>query len=80
MPYISNIWQIWLLRNLLNCVLHFYFTILFEKWDNEKRWYLSEVKKTEEKQNSPTIMESVDIKGAVFPMKFKLQVKSLESY
>ena len=37
-------------------------------------------KKTEKKQNSPTIMESVDVKGAVFPMKFKLQVKSLESY
>ena len=35
-------------------------------------------KKAEEKQNSATIMISVDGKGTVFPMKLKLQGKSLE--
>ena len=35
-------------------------------------------KKAEEKQNSATIMISVDGKGTVFPMKLKLQGKSFE--
>ena len=35
-------------------------------------------KKTEEKQNSATIMISVDGKGTVFPVKLKLQGESFE--
>ena len=35
-------------------------------------------KKTEEKQNSATIMISVDGKGTVFPVKLKLQGESLQ--
>ena len=34
-------------------------------------------KKTEEKQNSATTMTSLDEKGTIFPMKLKLQEKSL---
>ena len=35
-------------------------------------------KKTEEKQNNVTIMISVDGKGAVFPVKLKLEGESFE--
>ena len=35
-------------------------------------------KKTEEQQDSTTIMTSVDVKGTVFPVKLKLQGESLE--
>ena len=38
----------------------------------DQRWYLSEEKKTEEKENSATIMISVYEKGTVFPIKLKL--------
>ena len=42
------------------------------KWAKEKRrWYLR--KKTEEKQNSATIMISVDQKGKVFQIELKLK-------
>ena len=41
--------------------------------DKKRRWYHSEGKKTEEKQNSATIIISVDWKGTVFPVKLKLQ-------
>ena len=50
-----------------------------KKWAKEKRkWYLFEKKKTEEKQNSATIIISVDGKVTVFPMKLKLQRESFE--
>ena len=41
------------------------------------RWYISE-EKTEEKQNSFTIMISVDGKGTVFAGKLKLELESFE--
>ena len=41
--------------------------------DKKRRWCHSEEKKTEEKQNSATIIISVDWKGTVFPVKLKLQ-------
>ena len=55
----------------------FYTLILWfiKKWAKKRRWYLSEGKKTEEKQNSAVIMISVDWKGTVFPVKLKLQEK-----
>ena len=45
----------------------FYTLILqfIKKMGKKRRWYLSEEKKTEQKQNSATIMISVDWKGAV---------------
>ena len=67
------------MSNLLNGILHSDFTILLKKWAIEKRrWYLSKKKKTEEKQNSATIMISVDGKGTVFPVKLKLQGESFQ--
>ena len=35
-------------------------------------------KKTDEKQNSATMMISVDVKRTIFPMKLKLQGESFE--
>ena len=47
--------------------------------DNSKKiWYLSKEKIAEEKQNSATIMVSVDGEGTVFPVKIKLQRESFE--
>ena len=47
--------------------------------DNRKKiWYLSKEKIAEEKQNSATIMVSVDGEGTVFPVKIKLQRESFE--
>ena len=37
-----------------------------------------DVKKVEEKQNSATIMISVDEQGTFFPLKLKLQGESIE--
>ena len=62
------------MSKLLNGDLHFGFTILFRKWQKIPFWW----KNPEEKQNSATIIISVDEKGTVFPMKLKLQGKSLE--
>ena len=58
---------------MLNGVLHFGLTILFKKiGKRKKRRYLSE-EKSEEKQNSATIMISVDGKETVFSVKLKLK-------
>ena len=47
--------------------------------DNRKKiWYLSKEKIAEEKQNSATIMVSVDGEGTVFLVKLKLQRESFE--
>ena len=47
--------------------------------DNRKKiWYLSKEKIAEEKQNSATVMVSVDGEGTVFPVKLKLQGVSFE--
>ena len=58
----------------------FGFTVFLKKGQKKKRkWYLSTwKKKTEEKQNSATMMISVDEKGAVFLVKLKLQGESFE--
>ena len=61
---------------MLNGNLHFGFTISLKNGQKEKKkkkmtpfW----AKKTEEKQNSTTIMISVNRNGTVFPGKLKLQ-------
>ena len=52
--------------------------MLLKEWEKEKRRrYISE-EKTEEKQNSVTIMMSIDAKGTVFPVRLKLEGKSFE--
>ena len=74
--YIANL----TFSNLLNCVLHFAFTIPLKKQAKKKKkktLYLSEAK-TEEKQNSSTIIISVHEKGTIFPVKLKLQEESFE--
>ena len=43
----------------------------------KRRGYISG-EKTEEKQNSVTIMMSVDEKGTVFPVRLKLEGESIE--
>ena len=72
MRYIRNIQQMWSLSNLLNGVLHFDFTILLKKWAKEDDDTFLR-KTAEEKQNSASIIISVDGKGTVFPGKLKLQ-------
>ena len=58
----------------------FGFTIFLKIGQKKKRkWYLSNwKKKTEEKQNSATMMISVDEKGTAFLVKLKLQGESFE--
>ena len=59
--------------------MHFGFTMLLKQWTKEKKEddaFLR--KKREEKQNSATIMISVDEKGTVFPVKLKLEGESFE--
>ena len=74
MSYIRNMQQIQPLSNLLNDVLHFGFTTLLKKMGKEnKKMIIFWGKKADEKQYSATIMISVDGKGAVFPVKLKLQ-------
>ena len=64
---------------MLNSVLHFDFTMLLKQWAKEKRRsHISEKKKTEEKQNSVTIMISADRKRTVFLVKLKLEGESYE--
>ena len=61
------------LRDLLNGVLQFQFTNLFKKTSKRKIEHGTFLgKKTEEKENSASIMISVDGKGTVFPVKLKL--------
>ena len=69
--YIANL----TFSNLLNCVLHFAFTISLKNRQKKKKF--SETK-TEEKQNSATIMISVHEKVTIFPVKLKLQEESFE--
>ena len=57
---------------------NFGFTILFKKWEKEKKDDIFLRKKTEEKQNSAAIMISVDRKGTVFLLKLRLQCESFE--
>ena len=79
MLYIRNISQIWPLRNLLRVVLYFGFIILLTKLAKTKKMMITFWgKKAEEKQNSTTIMISVDGKKTIFPMKLKLQAESFE--
>ena len=64
---------------LYHTSLNFGFTILLKKWAKEKRKIIPFWgKKTEEKQNSATIMTSVDGKGMALPVKLKLQGESFE--
>ena len=59
------------LSNLLNGILHFGFTVLLKNWQKKiRRWYFLK-KKTEKKQNSATIIISIDGKWTVFPVKLK---------
>ena len=66
------------MSDLLNGVLHFVLTMLLKEWEKEKRRRCISEKKTEEKQNSVTIMMSIDAKGTVFPVRLKLEGKSFE--
>ena len=79
MLYIRNILQIWPLRNLLRVVLYFGFIILLTKLAKTKKvMIIFWGKIAEEKQNSTTIMISVDEKETIFPVKLKLQGESFE--
>ena len=66
------------LSNLLNGILHFGFTVLLKNWQKKiRRWYFLK-KKTEKKQNSATIIISIDGKWTAFPVKLKLQGELFE--
>ena len=59
-------------------VLQFYFKNGQKKRKQKKNMVHFWGKKAEEKQNSVTIMISVDRKGTLFPAKLKLQGQSFE--
>ena len=61
---------------MLNGVLHFGFTILFQKMDKKDDTFLR--KKAEENPNIATIIISVDGKTTAFQLKLKLQEELLE--
>ena len=61
MPYIAN--------NNFKQLYKWCFTL----WFDSLIYKMGKGKKNREKQNIATIMESVDGKGTVFPMKLKLQ-------
>ena len=52
--------------------------MLFKQWAKKKNDNAFQRKKTEDKQNSVTIMMSADEKGTVFPVKLKLEGESFE--
>ena len=60
---------------MLNAVLHFGFAMLLKQSAKEKKMIR---KKTEEKQNSITIMMSIDGKGTVFLVKLTLKGELFE--
>ena len=76
--------KVYIFENLLifECftfgVLHFGFTMLLKHCAKEKMKMVHFSGKTEEKQNSVTIIISVYGKGTVFPVKLKLEGESFE--
>ena len=72
--YIPNI----TFKQFTKCCFTFDSTILFKKWSNKEEDDTFLRKKAEEKQNSATIIIFLDEKGAVFPVKLKLQGESFE--
>ena len=67
------------MNNLLNGYSHFGFASLLQRWEKEKKENDSFLRtKIEEKQNSATIMTSVEWKGTIFPVKLKLKGKLLK--
>ena len=60
--------------------MHFSFALLWKQWTKEKKeddMCISE-EKTKEKQNSVTIIISVDGKGTIFPVKLKIELESFK--
>ena len=55
-------------------IVQFY---LKNRQKKKRKWHISD-KKKEERQTNATTLISVDGKGTVFPMKFKLQAESFE--